>query len=295
MKKQILFYSIVLFGFKLTAQDTIPATMVAGTLKVSSTMTAADTVKAQKDVKVAGNVEVQGNISVDNNLTVNGTSTVHDLVVGGNLSIIPISQNASLNPCIKFSVIDGYGHLVSIDPASVINLEAAMDASPCPQPPAIPFVWQTYGNHVNSNNRWIGTIENFDFNIKTNNTQRMIVKANGSVGIGTLLTNNPKNYLLAVNGTIGCKELHIEINSTTWSDFVFNKGYKLMPLKELDTYIQKNKHLPEIPSNADVDNNKGIDVAQVQSKLLQKVEELTLYILELNKKIEALEAQNAKK
>ncbi|MES2133454.1 MAG: hypothetical protein V4506_13990 [Bacteroidota bacterium] len=115
-----------------------------------------------------------------------------------------------------------------------------------------------------------------------------VVFADGTVGIGTPLTNNPYNYKLAVNGTIGCKAFKVEINSTAWSDFVFDKEYKLMPLKELETYINKNKHLPNIPSNAEVDANNGVDVVDVESKLLQKVEELTLYIIQQQKEIDEL-------
>ncbi|MDO9187610.1 MAG: collagen-like protein [Bacteroidia bacterium] len=107
----------------------------------------------------------------------------------------------------------------------------------------------------------------------------------GAVGIGTLLTNNPNNYKLAVNGIIGAKELKIEINSSTWPDYVFEKKYSLLPLNELEQYIQKNKHLPNIPSAKNVKKENGVLVGEMQTKLLQKVEELTLYIIEQNKKI----------
>lgn len=229
------------------------------------------------------------------------------------------------------------------------------------------FTWQTSGNHVNSNNKWLGTRENFDLNIRTNSALRivvkgngdiglssfgsgvsnkyrlfinnssgdvgigsapsstyspkffmrvatngdigmgflgapldipkykfkidatttdliigdltanaqLIVKANGNVGIGTNLTYNPNNYKLAVKGMIGCRELKIEISSLTWADFVFEKNYKLMPLKELEDYIKQKKHLPNVPSVSDVEANNGIEVGQIQTILLQKIEELT--------------------
>lgn len=65
-----------------------------------------------------------------------------------------------------------------------------------------------------------------------------------------------------------------------------------MPLKEVEAYILKNKHLPDVPSNADVDANNGIDVAKTQSTLLQKIEELTLYLIEQNKRLLILEKEN---
>ncbi len=119
-------------------------------------------------------------------------------------------------------------------------------------------------------------------------TETFVVYRDGTVGIGTALTNNPYSYKLAVNGTIGCKAFKVEINSSTWSDFVFDKNYKLMSLNDLEQFILKNKHLPNIPSNAEVDANNGVDVVDVESKLLQKVEELTLYIIQQQKEIEAL-------
>ena len=103
----------------------------------------------------------------------------------------------------------------------------------------------------------------------------------GNVGIGT---TNP-TYLLSVKGTIGCGEVIVE-NVTGWADFVFEDDYNLMPLQELDSFIQKNKHLPEIPTTEEVKEN-GISVGEMNAKLLQKIEELTLYIIEQDKKIDA--------
>ncbi len=121
------------------------------------------------------------------------------------------------------------------------------------------------------------------------------INKNGQVGIGTALSDNsPPNYKLAVNGTIGAKELKIEINSNAWWDVVFDKNYKLMSLKELESYLNKNKHLPNVPSVIDVDKDGGIMIGDMQAKLLQKVEELTLYIIEQNKRIEELEKNNKK-
>lgn len=108
----------------------------------------------------------------------------------------------------------------------------------------------------------------------------------GNVGIGTPLTSNPNNYKLAVNGKLGAKEVQIE--NSSWPDFVFLNEYKLMTLPELEGYIKQNGHLPEIPSAKEVEEN-GILVGEMNAKLLQKVEELTLYIIELEKKLEAID------
>ena len=108
----------------------------------------------------------------------------------------------------------------------------------------------------------------------------------GNVGIGTM---NPGIYKLAVNGTIKTREVIVEI--TGWSDFVFKEDYALMPLDQLEKYIKSNKRLPQIPSAKDV-AAKGIKVGSMQSKLLQKIEELTLYMIKLEKKTEEFEKEN---
>jgi hypothetical protein len=122
--------------------------------------------------------------------------------------------------------------------------------------------------------------------------------ANGNVGIGIPEDVNSNSYKLAVNGIIGAKELKIEINSTIWPDYVFEKDYSLMHLSELEQFLKSNKHLPNIPSSQDVKNNNGVLIGDLQTKLLQKIEELTLYIIEQNKKVEEqnkmLEEQNTR-
>ncbi len=106
----------------------------------------------------------------------------------------------------------------------------------------------------------------------------------GNVGIGT---NSPRSKL-AVNGTITAKEIVVTENG--WSDFVFEEGYRLPPLEEVEQYIKKNKHLPNIPSVAEVAAN-GVSLGKMQAKLLQKIEELTLYMIELKKENEVLRHQ----
>jgi hypothetical protein len=88
---------------------------------------------------------------------------------------------------------------------------------------------------------------------------------------------------------IGAKELKIEITSTTWPDYVFDKNYRLLTLKELDEYLKTNKHLPNIPSSDEIKRDGGVNIGEMQAKLLQKIEELSLYIIQQNKRIEVLE------
>jgi len=112
----------------------------------------------------------------------------------------------------------------------------------------------------------------------------------GVVVIGTMPTTLPTdaNLKLAVNGNIYSQKL--VVTATGWADYVFNPGYKLTPLKELAAYVDKNKHLPDVPTAESVTKN-GIDVADNQVVLLKKIEELTLYLIQQQKEIDALKKE----
>lgn len=111
----------------------------------------------------------------------------------------------------------------------------------------------------------------------------MIANTSSHVSIGT----TDKTYKLNVNGTIRSKELIVESNN--WPDYVFEDKYKLTPLEEVEAFIQQNKHLPVVPSAANIQAN-GLKVSEIFAKMMEKIEELTLYIIEQNKKIKKLEA-----
>src|SRR5690606_16241100 len=109
----------------------------------------------------------------------------------------------------------------------------------------------------------------------------------GNVGIGT---TNPGAYKLAVEGTIGARK--VKVTQSAWADFVFHPGYQLPPLYEIENYIKANRHLPGIPTAAEVEK-EGLDLGEMDKKLLQKVEEQTLYLIELSKRIDTLQHKNA--
>ncbi len=115
------------------------------------------------------------------------------------------------------------------------------------------------------------------------------VLSNGNIGIGTDLSPNPNNYKLAVNGIVGAKEVVVEIESSTWSDYVFDDGYVLMPLNEVEKFVNTNNHLPDIPTSSEVEA-EGIGLGEMNAKLLKKIEELTLYVIDLQKQIDSLKA-----
>ena len=125
----------------------------------------------------------------------------------------------------------------------------------------------------------------YNLNIQRQGFQVATFTQPGNLLIGTATDNGDK---LQVNGTI--RSTKITVTQSGWADYVFEPGYKLLPLNEVEKYIQKNKHLPGVTPAATVEKN-GVDVGENQVMLLKKIEELTLYIIRLNKEIELLKKQ----
>ncbi len=96
-------------------------------------------------------------------------------------------------------------------------------------------------------------------------------------------------YKLTVTGKIIAEELKVKL-SGSWPDYVFENKYKLQSLPELEQFIQSNKHLPNIPSASEIEKN-GMEVGDMQKKMMEKIEELTLYVIDLQKQIEVLKTK----
>jgi len=128
-----------------------------------------------------------------------------------------------------------------------------------------------------------------DLAIGTNNSaDQFYLKSNGNVGIGTVSVNDI-NYKLFVE--TGIRTRKIKVDQSTWSDYVFSSTYKLPTLKEVEEFVKQYKHLPDVPSAQEVEKN-GIDLGDNQAILLKKIEELTLYIIDINKKVDKLSEEN---
>ena len=116
-------------------------------------------------------------------------------------------------------------------------------------------------------------------------------RSGGKVTIGTV-ASTPGSYRLYVQDGILTERVKVAVEgSGNWADYVFAPDYNLMPLEEVDQFIQKNKHLPNVPS-AEKMAETGIDVATMDAKLMEKIEELTLYMIDMKKEIKNLKAQN---
>lgn len=135
-----------------------------------------------------------------------------------------------------------------------------------------------FGVH-NGDYSWIQAVE------PGSTDRNLLLNPNGgNVGIGTA---SPQ-YELSVNGTIQAKEVMV---NTGWSDYVFDPDYRLASLDEISGYIKANHHLPDIPSASEVEQ-KGISLGEMQSKMLAKIEELTLHMIAAEERNGRLEEQN---
>lgn len=120
------------------------------------------------------------------------------------------------------------------------------------------------------------------------NSGNVLLNMTGAVGIGMGTMAIPSGAKVAVGGKVVCKE--IEVTLAGLPDFVFNKDYKLMSLYDVENFINTNKHLPGVPSEAEVVEN-GLNLGDMNATLLQKVEELTLYMIQLQKENDALKVR----
>ena len=168
------------------------------------------------------------------------------------------------------------------------SIDFAYRRSDAPQSKIAKIVLKNYNTEGTG---WYAFTDRYDAGLSfytTNNNnlnESMTITGEGKVGIGT---DNPKAKL-SVNGTIISTEIKVLADINQYPDFVFSNNYKIRSLKEVEKYIEENKHLPDIPKADEV--NEGIALGEMNTKLLLKIEELTLYVIDQNKK---LEQQNAR-
>jgi hypothetical protein len=145
------------------------------------------------------------------------------------------------------------------------------------------FSFGVYGNSGTLNYGYIGgsTTNSTSFQ----NTW-MAFLPNGNIGVGT---TNPQS-LFCVEGTITAKQLNI--TQTGWSDYVFDSSYQRMPLRAVADYVHANLHLPGIPSASQLADS-GLNVGAMQKLHMQKIEELTLYAIDADRKIRQLDSTNS--
>ncbi len=231
-------------------------------------------------LEVAGNIKVSGNllsesfsakegvfsqhVNVGQSLTVAGTSdftgkvTTHDLTV---LNTLNLKNGLSLGSKLGIGVATPEASLhVAGDGKFEGNITAVKL-----------IVQELEVANLDLSSQQGGQIS-FDDNL--------LVK--GRIGIGTEMVDG---YGLSVKGKIRASDDIKVYPATEWADYVFAEDYKLLSIKEVSAYIHKNKHLPEMPSASEV-KKEGIQLGEMDALLLQKIEELTLYVIQLEQENE---------
>jgi hypothetical protein len=113
---------------------------------------------------------------------------------------------------------------------------------------------------------------------------------NSSMVIGNSTVTPAAGYLLSIDGKMICEEIKVQMN-TAWPDYVFENDYALIPLAELEQKVMKEKHLPGIPAAGDISAANGIELGDMQKRLLEKMEELYRYVFELNRQNQELKKE----
>ncbi len=216
---------------------------------------------------VTGNVKISGAANIGGNLGLGTANPTEKLDVTGN---VKISGN------LKVANLAGTGTRMLVTDANglVTSQEMANFA---------------FGNKIvfggTGSGESIERINNTEITLKTNFTERLKIMNDGRVQIGSQKPTDT-NYKLCVDGKIISKGYRS--NPTIWADDVFDKNYKLPNLIEVEKFITKHKHLKEIPSQTEVFKS-GIELTELNTLLLKKIEELTLYIIQIEKRTSKLE------
>ena len=115
------------------------------------------------------------------------------------------------------------------------------------------------------------------------------------IGVKKPIATGPHgNAMLAVDGKVLAREIYVNIHNSVWADYVFDKNYKLMPLNEVEAFVTKNKHLPNVPSAKDLTETDeyNLSLVDMQKIQMEKIEELYLHVINQQKQIEALQKKN---
>lgn len=262
----------------------IKARDAAGNGNNSTTITPATTADTQapSSFTLSSPVQAAGNISLSWTAATDNVAVIgYDVYVGGVLNGTTATTTytvTGLTPSTQYSIYvrakDAVGNGTNsntITPSTIAN-------------------WSLNGNSgTNPATNFIGTTDQQSLAFKTNDIQRILISSDGNVGIGTSAITGGAYKLYVENG-IRTGKVKVDL-ATNWPDYVFHQQYKLPSLKEIEEFIQKNKHLPDVPSAKEVKEN-GLDLGDNQAILLKKIEELTLYLIEVNKKVDKLTEEN---
>lgn len=225
-------------------------------------------------LQVTGGAGIGGSLNAGNDVNAgNNLSAVNDLDVGndghilGNLGVGTATPGARLD-------VDGDALInETLDVNGITSLNDVTGSTDASNGALVVAGGAGIGENLNIGN---------DLVVGNNGT------ITGTLGVNT--TDIPAGYIVAVDGNVICEEVRVQL-SEDWPDYVFEKDYPLLPLKQVEKEIAAKGHLPATPSAAEMKEN-GIKLSQMVTTQQKQIEELFLYIIEMNKKIERLEQEN---
>jgi hypothetical protein len=240
---------------------------------------------------------MEGNTGTDDGQHFFGTTDEQDLVFKSNSTErLRLLSDGSIK-------LDGFAAIgkgfLYLDSLGILKAGPYPYLDPLPEGPCFhhsswPF-WETRGNTFLDpmcEEPLLGTMSNHALRLVTNGTERIVVSPNGRVGIGTTPPAGAVNgYRLFVEDGIATRD--VLVKNGPWPDYVFAQDYPLMPLNELRTFVQRNSHLPTIPSAAEVQEKGGVEVGDLQRRMLEVMEQQTLYILQLEERLARTEQRLA--
>ena len=284
---------------------------VNGSTRIDSSLVVKDSVVIHKnariksDLKVEGNTVLKSDALVKNDFKVNGnTVLVNDVVIKeGNLKIKSLGD--STLPGKGILLINANGKVINGgDPQELMYSKTVMSpAQPCASDMngGIVYIAPTWehdpqrmfllnDNCTPDSKLGVGVKPEAKFHVRNNKNSTTI-----PILVDKSVQGSPTPYKLMEldkDGLLYARKM--KVNLDNWPDYVFETNYPLLSLKEIESYINSNGHLPNVPSAEEVEKN-GVDLGEANKILLQKVEELTLHLIEQNKRIEALENELKKK
>ena len=242
-----------------------------------------------RDATIGNDLSVLNNASVANNLSVSNDATINNNLTAFGLTRV-FNNTSSTSPTTGALVVTGgagIGENLEVGDNGTFGGDLIVSSSPATQ---ITMSTGFTGNSITSTGG--------DLFLNTASTNLLIntQAGNGKVAIGTVNIPNSvmgtdvSAYKLFVQGGILTEEVRVR---TDWADYVFDKNYRLRPLAEVKAFIEKHGHLPGSPSAEEIQNN-GLELSDNATYQQEKIEELFLYIISLDEKITALEAENAR-
>ncbi len=178
--------------------------------------------------------------------------------------------------------IEGNGNVTS--KGSLFSNGYILTKNPSNSDASVSLSWLNNVARIRIGGEGVGSTGGFDIQT-TGNLSLMRIYHNGNIGVGTTTPDSK----LTVKGNIHAEEVKVDL-SVPGPDYVFKEEYDLKSLEEVQSYINEHGHLPNIPSAKDMEEN-GVQLGEMNMKLLEKIEELTLYVIELKEEINELKSK----